>query len=126
MISEQIVLGTTMKQAMLDLMVKMMPLMMPLVYAGAALVAVGVLATLARLIWGKGRGIAKLSGWALFALGVFFLVCQVAGAWLGATPSINFGDSTKFEFDLKPFWEIGLAMLVPGLLIALIGGRSSR
>lgn len=44
--------------------------------------------------------------------------------FLGATPSINFGDSTKFEFGLKPFWEIGLGMLVPGVLIALIGGRA--
>ncbi len=56
--------------------------------------------------------------------GAFFLASPATGMFLGATPSINFGDSTKFEFDLKPFWEIGLGMLVPGVLIALIGGRA--
>lgn len=60
------------------------------------------------------------------ALGVFFLASQVARMVLGATPSINFGDSTKFQFDLKPFWEIGAALLVPGILIAPIGSRTSR
>ena len=112
-----------MKQTMLDLMVRMMPLMMPLVYAGAALLAIGVLATFVRLVSGRGDGIARLSGWILVGLGLFFLACQAAGMWLGATPSINFGNTSKFEFDLKPFWQIGLAMLVPGLLVALIDGR---
>jgi hypothetical protein len=42
---------------------------------------------------------------------------------LGAQPAINFGDSTKFEFILYPFWQIGLALLVPGLLILMVGGR---
>ena len=115
-----------MKETMLDLMVKMMPLMMPVVYVGAALLAIGMLAAIARAVTGKGAGIAKMSGWALVALGVFFLGCQVAGMWLGAAPSINFGDSTKFEFDLKPFWQIGLVMLLPGLLIALYGGRAAK
>lgn len=107
-----------MKQTMLDLMVKMMPFMMPLVYIGGALLAIGVLALLLRLATGKAGGIARLAGWLLIGLGLFFLLCQAAGAWLGSTPSINFGDSAKFEFDLKPFWEIGLAMLIPGVLIA--------
>lgn len=113
-----------MKQMMLDLMVKMMPLMMPMVYAGAALLVIGVLATIARVLSGTGQSIARLSGWILVGLGAFFLVSQAAGMFLGAAPSINFGDSTKFEFDLKPFWQIGLGMFVPGLLIALIGGRT--
>jgi hypothetical protein len=115
-----------MKQMMLDLMVKMMPLMMPLVYAGAALLVIGVLAIIMRLSSGTGQNIARLSGWILVGLGLFFLASQAAGMLLGATPSINFGDSTKFEFDLKPFWQIGLGMFVPGLLIALIGGRIAK
>lgn len=115
-----------MKQMMLDMMVKMMPAMMPLVYAGAALLAIGVIATIAEVLAGRGQRIARLSGWLLVGLGVFFLASQVAGMSLGATPAINFADSTKFEFDLKPFWQIGLGMSVPGLLIALIGGRTAR
>lgn len=115
-----------MKQTMLDLMVKMMPLMMPLVYLGGVLLAIGVLALLLHLAAGKASGIARFAGWFLAGLGVFFLACQVAGMWLGATPSINFGDSAKFEFDLKPFWQIGLAMLVPGVLIGWLAGRKEQ
>jgi hypothetical protein len=114
------------KQTMLDLMVKMMPLMMPLVYAGGALLVIAVLALVLRLATGKAGGITRMAGWLLAALGVFFLVCQAAGMWLGATPSINFGDSAKFEFDLKPFWEIGLAMLIPGALIGWLARRKGH
>lgn len=112
-----------MKQTLLDLMVKMMPLMMPLVYVGGALLAIGVLALVVRLATGKAGRLARWAGWLLAGLGVFFLACQAAGMWLGAAPSINFGDSAKFEFDLKPFWEIGLAMLLPGALIGWLAGR---
>jgi len=111
------------KQTMLDLMVRMMPLMMPLVYLGGVLLAIGLLSLIAYLASGNAGGLARFAGWLLAGLGVFFLACQVAGMWLGATPSINFGDSAKFEFDLKPFWEIGLAMLVPGALIGWLAGR---
>lgn len=112
-----------MKQTMLDLMVKMMPLMKPLIYAAVVLLAIGILATAVRIFSGKGRGWARLAGAILIALGAFFVVSEVAGMLLGAAPSINFGDSTKFEFDLRPFWEIGAAMLIPGILIVMIGGR---
>ena len=112
-----------MKQMMLDMMVRMMPFMMPLVYLGGALIAIGILATLAQLVSGRGGGIAKLAAWLLVILGIFFLASQLAGMMLGATPSINFGDSTKFEFDLKPFWQVGLALLIPGALIAMIPRR---
>jgi hypothetical protein len=111
---------------MLDLMVKMMPLMMPLVYIGGVLLAAGALALAISIATGRAGGIARFAGWFLAALGVFFLACQAAGMWLGAAPSINFGDSTKFEFDLKPFWEIGLAMLAPGALIGWFAGPNRR
>lgn len=111
---------------MLDLMVKMMPLMMPLVYLGGILLAIGVLALIVHLVSGKAGGVARFAGWLLAGLGLFFLVCQAAGMWLGATPSINFGDSAKFEFDLRPFWQIGLAMLIPGALIGWLARRRSR
>jgi hypothetical protein len=114
------------KQTMLDLMVKMMPLMMPLVYVGGALLVIAVLALAFKLTAGKAGRLARMAGLLLAALGVFFLVCQAAGMWLGATPSINFADSAKFEFDLKPFWEIGLAMLIPGALIGWLAGRDRR
>jgi hypothetical protein len=115
-----------MRHVMMDMMAKMMPLMMPLVWLGLALIAVGVLSVLARLITGSphaSRG-ASWSGTLLLLLGVFFLASQVAGMLLGATPAINLGDATKYEFNLKPFWMIGLVFLVPGLAFrALRGGR---
>jgi len=107
-------------------MVKMMPLMMPLVYLGGVLLVIGALALILHFATGKAGGIARFAGWLLAGLGVFFLACQAAGMWLGASPSINFGDSAKFEFDLKPFWEIGLAMLVPGALIGWLAGRNRK
>lgn len=112
-----------MKQMMLDMMVKMMPFMMPLVYAGGVLIVIGILAALWQMIGGRGGGVAWLAAWLLVILGVFFLASQIAGMVLGATPSINFGDSTKFEFDLKPFWQVGLGLLVPGALLLLLARR---
>jgi hypothetical protein len=112
-----------MKEMMLDLMVKMMPFMMPVVYAGAALLAIAILAVLAQFITGRGGGIARLAAWLLVVLGLFFLASQLAGMFLGAAPSINFADSTKGDFDLKPFWQIGLVFLVPGAIITMIRPR---
>ncbi len=112
-----------MKQMMLDVMVKMMPFMMPLIYLGGVLIVIGTLATIWQMIGGRGGRIAKFAAWLLVVLGLFFLASQIAGMVLGATPSINFGDSTKFEFDLKPFWQVGLGLLVPGALLARLGRR---
>ncbi|MDE2181554.1 MAG: transporter [Alphaproteobacteria bacterium] len=113
-----------MKQTMLDLMVKMMPLMMPLVYVAGVLLVTAVLSLAVHLTSDRAGGIARFAAWLLAAMGVFFLACQAAGMWLGATPSINFGDSAKFEFDLKPFWQVGLAMLIPGTLIGWLAGHA--
>jgi hypothetical protein len=116
-----------MRQSMLDMMTAMMPYMMPLVWLGGVLILLGVLSVFMRLFGRSAlsRGGAWLSGTVLVLLGVFFLACQVAGMLLGANPSINFGDASQYEFDLKPFWMVGLAFLIPGLLIrALRGSRS--
>lgn len=32
-------------------------------------------------------------------------------------PTINFGDSSKFEFILVSFWQIGVALLIASLVI---------
>ena len=109
-----------MHQMMIDLMAKMMPFMMPLIYAGGALLAIGVLALLVQITAGKGGGLAMLCGWLLVILGLFFLACQGMGMMLGAAPSINLANSAAGEFDLKPFWEVGLAMLVPGIVVVAI------
>ncbi len=115
-----------MRHFMMDMMAKMMPLMMPLVWLGLSLITVDVLSVLATLITGStlaGRG-ASWSGTLLLILGAFFLMRQAAGVLLGASPAINLGDATKYEFNLKPFWMVGLVFLVPGFAFrALRGAR---
>jgi TRAP-type mannitol/chloroaromatic compound transport system permease small subunit len=115
-----------MHQFMLDMMAMMMPFMMPLVWVGVALIALGVLSVLTRLVSGGllGNRGAAWAGTLLIVVGLFFIACQGAGMLLGATPAINFGDSTKYEFDLKPFWMVGLAFLIPGLVIRALRGPS--
>jgi hypothetical protein len=101
-----------MKQMLLDMMSAMMPAMMPLVWIGAAVTVLSIV-----LLLVKKYGGARLGGAATMAFGIFFLACQLAGALLGAQPSINFGDPSEFEFILVPFWQIGLAFLIPGLIV---------
>jgi hypothetical protein len=114
-----------MRHLLMDMMAKMMPFMMPLVWLGAALVVLGGLSVLARLL-GDGALASRGAGWAgmlLIVVGLFFIACQGAGMLLGAAPAINFGDATKYEFNLKPFWMVGLAFLVPGLIIRALRGQ---
>jgi hypothetical protein len=114
-----------MRQSLINIKAAMMPFMMPLVWLGAASIVVGVLSLLVHLLTASrlARAGASWSGALLVLLGVFFVACQGLGMLLGAAPAINFGDATKYEFDLKPFWMIGLAFLVPGILLGLLQRR---
>lgn len=117
-----------MKQALLDLMVAMMPFMMPIVWLGYASVACGVLLLVAALAVPRlahAKAGALLAGRLAAAVGIFFIACQIMGNLLGAQPAINFGDSTKFEFNLVPFWQIGGAFLASGIVIALLAMRGA-
>ncbi|MGO9460265.1 MAG: transporter [Rhodomicrobium sp.] len=110
-----------MKQTMMELMTQMMPYMMPAVYAGAALLAIGVIALLVWFFSGWCTRLLRLAGRLLIVFGLFFLACEFAGLFLGAEPKINFGDATKFEFNTKPFWMFGLAFLIPGIVMRVLG-----
>ncbi len=101
-----------MQQTLLDLMSAMMPAMMPLVWLGG----IAAISSILLLIL-KQAAASRWSAGITLALGVFFLACQGMGGLLGAQPSINFGDPTKFEFHLVAFWKIGLALLVPGAAV---------
>ncbi|MEJ2125223.1 MAG: transporter [Alphaproteobacteria bacterium] len=113
-----------MRQSMMDMMVAMMPYMMPLVWLGGILIVVGIISVLTCVIGCSAiaRSTSWLSGTLLILLGVFFLGSQVAGMLLGANPSINFGDASQYEFNLKPFWMVGLIFLIPGILIRAMRG----
>lgn len=104
-----------MKQFMLDMMTAMMPAMVPMVWIGGVLT---VLAIILYVLASKtGYKPALWAARGAMAFGIFFIVCQIAGYFLGAGPSINFGDPRKFEFILVGFWIIGLAMLIPGWIV---------
>ena len=45
---------------------------------------------------------------------------------IGVSASYNFGDPAKFEFILVPFWQIGSALVVIGLVFLLIARRFNR
>ena len=59
----------------------------------------------------------------LCAVGVALLVASGVMTYMGLSASYNFGDPSKFQFVLVPFWQIGLAGVVAGgaLLLAARG-----
>lgn len=113
-----------MKDVMLSAMVKMMPLMMPVMWAGAGVLALSVVLLLVAGISGAEsvRRWARWSGVLAGAIGALFVASQFAGMALGLSPQMNFGDATKFEFILLPFWQIGLALLISGLFLRCLTG----
>ena len=40
-------------------------------------------------------------------------------------PTVNFGDSSKFEFILVSFWQIGIALLIASLIIKYLAKKKS-
>jgi hypothetical protein len=55
-------------------------------------------------------------GTVLAAAGAFF-------TYRGVDASYNFGDPSKFEFILVPFWQIGLGIAAIGGVLALASRR---
>jgi len=108
-----------MKQALMDIMVAMMPAMKPMVWLGISMMFIGFVALVLRITLGKTsllKTTLKWTGGILLGLGSFFVIAQFMGMWLGASPKINFGDPAKFEFILYQFWQIGLVGLAGGIV----------
>jgi phosphatidylglycerophosphate synthase len=113
-----------MKDALTDMMLAMMPAMMPMVWIGAIMMAIGLVALILRIAAGSSglsKTTLKWTGGILLALGGFFVAAQFMGQWLGMQPQINFGDPTKFEFKLIMFWQLGIAGLITGIVYLLAG-----
>ena len=112
-----------MKSTLIEMMTAMMPYMRPLVWV---VVAAFVLALIGAFAFPK-NALTRLARAVVLAGAVFFLGAQAMGAWLGANPSINFGDASRFEFILVPFWQVGLAALIGwGLLRGLAGRKATQ
>lgn len=100
----------------------MMPYMKPFMWFGVAFVVIGVLLVVAQLAFKSNgnKGVAW-SVWIAFISAIFFLAAQAAGIYLSMSPTVNFGDSSKFEFNLVSFWQIGLAFLVAAIILKVLG-----
>lgn len=107
-----------MKDIMIDMMVAMMPYMKPLMWVGIVVAVLGLtfIATKFILKMDMTKSIVW-SGRIALSTAIFFLAAQVAGYFLNMPPTVNFGDSSKFEFILVSFWQIGAALLIASLII---------
>lgn len=111
-----------MKDVFVDMMVAMMPLMKPFMWFAVAVAMLGlVLAVSNWLFKTEIRKSVLWSGRIVLAAAGFFLAAQFAGYVLSMPPAVNFGDASKFEFILVSFWQIGLALLIVGLVIRFAG-----
>ena len=116
-----------MKNIMIDMMVAMMPYMKPVMWLGVIVVCIGLLFIIANLLLNKdiNKGITWSFRIAL-STAIFFLLAQLAGYFLSMPPTVNFGDSSKFEFILVSFWQIGTALLVASLIIKFLAKLKSN
>lgn len=115
-----------MKNMMIDMMIAMMPYMKPVMWLGVIVAAMGLLFVISNLLFNKD--IKKGITWSVritLATAAFFLAAQLAGFLLNMPPTINFGDSTKFEFILVSFWQIGSVLLIASLIIKFLATLKS-
>jgi hypothetical protein len=92
----------------------------PLAYAGAILIFIGCLAFVAWVVAHRGTGLLRLSGRLLILLGGAFLALQAAAMAIGVDASANF-EGAWIAMTPKPFWLVGLALFVPGLVMRILG-----
>lgn len=110
-----------MKDLMIDMMVSMMPYMKPLMWTGAVIATIAMLMIIINLIMKKqSQKMLTWSGRFVLAVAFFFLSSQVAGYFLSMSPTINFGDASKYEFKLVSFWQIGLGFLIAAIIITFL------
>jgi len=113
-----------MKDMMIDMMVLMMPYMKPVMWVGAVFAVIGLLIIISKFVLKIDMQKSILwSGRIALSTAVFFLAAQIAGYFLNMPPTVNFGDSSKFEFILVSFWQIGVALLVASLIIKFLSSK---
>lgn len=114
-----------MKQFMIEMMTMIMPYMKPLMWLGVIASVLGLALLIMHIIFRSSTGgWVLLMGRIVLGFAIFFFACQIAGFFLGAAPGINFGDFSKMEFNIVPFWQIGAGFLVTALVLGFFGGRT--
>lgn len=111
-----------MKDTLIDMMVTMMPLMKPFMWLGVIFAALGIILIVANFALKSNMQTAVTwTARIVLSVSIFFIVAQAMGYLLSMPPTINFGDSSKFEFVLVSFWQIGVGFLVASLIIKFLG-----
>ncbi|VAW56372.1 hypothetical protein MNBD_GAMMA07-571 [hydrothermal vent metagenome] len=112
-----------MKDTLIDMMVAMMPLMKPFMWLGVVVAAIGIILIVTN--FALKSNMQKAVTWSariVLGVSIFFIIAQVMGYFLSMPPTINFGDSSKFEFILVSFWQIGAGFLVVSFIIKFLSG----
>ena len=107
---------------MINMMVSMMPFMKPFMWAGVLVAIIAMLLiVLSRLLGSDMQKAITWSGRIVLTVAIFFISAQLAGYFLSMPPTINFGDSSKFEFILVSFWQIGVGFAIAAGIIKFAG-----
>ena len=115
-----------MKDIMIDMMVAMMPYMKPVMWVGIIMAIIGLVFILANIFLKMDLQKSIIwSGRIALITAIFFIAAQIAGYFLNMPPTVNFGDSSKFEFILVSFWQIGIALLIASLIIKYLANKKS-
>jgi hypothetical protein len=96
------------------------PFLLPLGYVGGVLLLSGCLGLAIWIFKGWGTRLLRFSGRLLVVFGALFLVCQVVWMGVGLEPRIT-TEASLLEFKSRPFWMVGLAFLIPGFVMRIIG-----
>ena len=112
-----------MKNTMIDIMVLMMPAMKPFMWFSVAVAVLGFVFVISNIAFKhKNKKMILWSGKIVLIASGFFMAAQLAGYFLSMPPTINFGDSSKFEIILVSFWQVGLVFLIIGFILKTVGG----
>ncbi len=116
-----------MRDSLINMMVAMMPLMKPFMWLGVVVAAIGIILVITNFALKSNMHKAiAISAKIVLGVSVFFIAAHVMGYFLSMPPTINFGDSSKFEFILVSFWQIGAIFLVIGFIIKFLSGSKKR
>ena len=72
------------------------------------------------------RKISLALGLTLYGFGVALILANVVMSYIGLSASYNFGDPTRFQFLLVPFWQLGFAIAVMGVACLILWRRMAR
>jgi len=114
------------KDLMLQMLSMMMPYMIWVFRFGALVTVIGLVLLVLNLLNGSMSDKLQLAGKILLGVAAFYFACELAGMYLSAKPSHNFGDESKFEFIIVRFWKVGVAALVIGSFYLLMGKRGEH